>query len=194
MANHNMVDNNLGRVEKFLELAARLHVFIFLNIYGSGKILGGQFYRKGTLPEEVAKTTLDNASAYDLAWTFMGYSNAYILFIGASQIIGAWCLLWNRTKFVGVTILFPILLNIVVFDIIFLDEYGALASASIYLILLVIIVVINKQVFFDVIKRITLAGNVDSSIKLKFRDLVICLLIVSSIFGIEQIFIYFLDH
>lgn len=51
----------------------------------------------------------------------MGYSFAYILFIGVMQIVGAWMLLWERTKLLGVAILMPILVNIVVFDIIFLD-------------------------------------------------------------------------
>lgn len=35
---------------KVIELAARWYVFVFLNIYGLGKIAGGQFYRRGHLP------------------------------------------------------------------------------------------------------------------------------------------------
>jgi hypothetical protein len=36
------------------ELFTRLYVFIFLNIYGLGKIIGGQFHQRGHLSPEVA--------------------------------------------------------------------------------------------------------------------------------------------
>ena len=98
---------------KMFEVVCRSYVFIFLNFYGIGKIMGGQFYRKGQLPAEVAQTTIEQASAYDLAWSFMGYSFVYILFVGISQVIGAWLLIWNRTKMLGVMILFPIMVNII---------------------------------------------------------------------------------
>ena len=90
--------------KKVLELAFRVYVFMFLNVYGIGKILGGQFYRRGKLPEEVANMTLGEVDAYTLGFTFMGYSYGYILFVGISQLIGAWLLLWDRTKLIGVTI------------------------------------------------------------------------------------------
>jgi hypothetical protein len=63
--------------------------FLFLNIYGVGKTAGGQFYRRGRLPEDVANTVLSEAAAFDLAWTFMGYSFAYILFVGVAGVLGA---------------------------------------------------------------------------------------------------------
>ena len=128
-----------------LELAARWYVFIFLNIYGIGKIAGGQFYRRGRLPEDIANLTLGQVGAFELAWTFIGYSFAYILFIGVAEVVGAWLLLWEKTKLFGVAILLPILFNIVVFDAIFLDEYGALASATIYTLLLFVILVCNRD-------------------------------------------------
>ena len=120
---------NQLNLNKIFELACRWYVFLFLNFYGIGKIMGGQFYRRGQLPADVAATTIEQASAYDLAWSFMGYSFFYILFIGISQIIGAWMLLWNQTKLIGVTILIPIMLNIIIFDIIFLDVRDALVNA-----------------------------------------------------------------
>ncbi len=127
------------------EQVCRIYVFGFLNIYGWGKMLGGQFYRRGQLPEEVASTTLADASAFDLAWTFMGYSQFYILFVGVLQIIGAWMLLWNRTKIWGTLILLPIMTNIVAFDIVFLNTKGALVNATIYLIMLLFILYHNRN-------------------------------------------------
>jgi hypothetical protein len=130
---------------KAIELAARWYVFVFLNVYGTGKIHGGQFYRQGHLPPDVARTTLGAVGPFELAWTFMGYSFAYILFIGLAEIIGAWLLLWERTKLLGVAILLPVMINIIVFDVIFLDKYGALASATIYTALLFVILAFNAE-------------------------------------------------
>ena len=48
-----------------------------------------------------------------------------------AEIVGAWLLLWDRTKLFGVAILLPVMVNIIVFDIIFLDTHGATASATI---------------------------------------------------------------
>jgi hypothetical protein len=93
----------------------------------------------------VAHTTLGDAGPFELAWTFMGYSFTYILFIGLAEIVGACLLLWERTKLLGVAILLPVMVNILVFDIIFLDKYGALASATIYTMLLFVILALNGE-------------------------------------------------
>jgi hypothetical protein len=138
-----------------IELAARWYVFLFLNVYGVGKIAGGQFYRQGRLPEDVAGTLLGEAGAFDLAWTFMGYSFAYILFIGLAEVVGAWLLLWPRTKLLGVAILLPIMVNILVFDVIFLDAYGALASATIYTVLLFVILAYNRRAVGEAVRALT---------------------------------------
>lgn len=130
---------------KVLDLVARYYVCLFMIQYGIGKMIGGQFYRRGELPDAVAAMTLGEAPAYELGWTFMGYSGGYIAFIGISQIIGSLLLLSERTKLLGVTLLMPILVNIVVFDIIFLDTYAALASALIYLFLLFLILYLNQE-------------------------------------------------
>ena len=175
---------------KMFEVVCRSYVFIFLNFYGIGKIMGGQFYRKGQLPAEVAQTTIEQASAYDLAWSFMGYSFVYILFVGISQIIGAWLLIWNRTKILGVMILFPIMVNIIVFDIIFLDVRDALANAIIYFLMLNYILFFNKE---KVIKAFQALTKIDSNKPTeKNKNLVrIGLLGVMMlfIFGIDQFFV-----
>lgn len=143
MSDASLPQRMFGR--RVIDLAARWYVFIFLNIYGVGKIAGGQFYRPGRLPEDLAMTPLRDVGAFDLAWTFMGRSFAYILFIGLGEVVGAWLLLWERTKLIGVAVLLPIMVNILVFDVIFLDEYGALASATIYTLLLFVVAAINKE-------------------------------------------------
>ncbi len=182
-----MKNNDWG---KMFEVVCRCYVFVFLNFYGIGKIMGGQFYRRGELPVEVAQTTIEQASAYDLAWSFMGYSFLYILFVGISQIIGAWLLISNRTKILGVMILFPIMVNIIVFDIIFLDVKDALANATIYFLMLLYILYFNREKVIEAFLALTktsLPSSIEKSNKLKRIGFI--LLMMAVVFGIDQFFV-----
>ena len=180
-----MIKSNL--IETF-ELVLRQCVFIILNIYAISKLLGGQFYMKGKLPAEVANTTLGDASSFSLAWTFMGHSYFYILFIGISQLVGAWFLLWNKTKLIGVFILLPIMINIILFDIFFLDVYPALANAIIVLLMLFLIIFFNQDKIIDVIHRLT-SFQAKSKVPIKRRLLTfgITILIIVLIFTFDSL-------
>jgi len=179
---------------KILEQVCRWYVFLFLNFYGFGKILGGQFYRRGELPVEVAATTIGQASAYDLAWSFMGYSFIYILFIGVSQIIGAWFLLWDKTKLLGVMILFPIMVNIIVFDSIFLDIKDALANAIIYFLMLLYILYFNRNKIKAAFANLTSPSTIQASTTSNWKRLTITAVIMVVIFGIDQFFVNLIRH
>ena len=65
---------------RFIELAARWYVFIFLIQYGVAKIFGGQFYTQERIPSDVAEKTLANATHFELAWTFMGASFIIVVY------------------------------------------------------------------------------------------------------------------
>ncbi|MGB5981972.1 MAG: hypothetical protein WBG46_07475 [Nonlabens sp.] len=143
-----------------------------------------QFYRKGQLPVEVAEMTLGAADGYSIAWTFMGYSFAYILFVGILQIIGAGMLLWNRTKFIGTFILLPILVNIIVFDLIFLDKKGAVVNATIYFLMLIGVLWINRKIILVAIQLIL---NSMSKKNLSFKTITIVFMIMIIVFVVDQI-------
>ena len=184
-----------SRVRVVIELAARWYVFLFLNVYGLGKIMGGQFYLRARLPAEVARIPLGDAGAFDLAWTFMGYSFAYILFIGLAEIVGAWLLLWERTKLLGVAVLMPIMVNILLFDVIFLDEYGALASATIYTSLLLVILFLNRGRVGLALSALT-SGEQPALPTLKERALLglVVLLLMAVLFAFDQTLVNLLGH
>ncbi len=180
---------------RVIELAARWYVFIFLNVYGLGKIAGGQFYRRGRLPEEVASTPLGEAAAFDLAWSFMGYSFAYILFIGLAEVGGAWLLLWRRTKLLGVAILLPIMVNILVFDVIFLDKYGALASATIYTSLLLVILGCNRERVGQAIRALIPRPRPSQlSWQQKVKVVAAALVVMGLLFAFDQMLVNLLGH
>lgn len=167
-----------------IELVLRQCVFIIINIYGLSKLLGGQFYMKGKLPTEIANTTLGEASGFSLAWTFMGHSYAYILFVGIFQLLGAWFLLWNKTKLIGVLILLPIMINIIVFDIIFLDVYPALVNAIIVLLMLLLILFFNREIVKEIVINLT-GFESKTSIPIKkrlitFGTTILCIVLIFS--------------
>jgi len=180
-----------SNIKQTLELVLRQCVFIIISIYGISKILGGQFYLKGNLPAKIAETTLGEASSFSLAWTFMGHSYAYIIFIGIAQLIGAWFLLWNKTKLMGVIILIPILLNIIIFDIIFLDVWPALANAIICFSMLLLILFLNKEKILEVFQVLT--GFLPKS-KVPFKKRLLTFGITVIIIVLMFTFDSFLEH
>jgi hypothetical protein len=181
------------KFKKIFELVLRQCVFIILNIYAISKILGGQFYMKGNLPAEVANTTLGEASSFSLAWTFMGHSYFYILFVGIIQIVGAWFLLWNKTKLLGIFILIPIMVNIIIFDLIFLDVYPALANAIISFLMLLFILFLNKEKIIEVFQVLTTFPE-KSKVLLKRRilTLIITIIVIALIFTFDSFLEYWL--
>ena len=130
-----------------------------------------------------------------LAWTFMGYSFAYILFSGLAEVMGAWLLLWQRTKLLGVAVLLPIMVNILVFDVIFLDTYGALASATIYTLLLFIILVCNKERVGQAIRAlIPRVGSTPIALRRKMRGVVVALVLMGLLFAVDQMLVNLFGH
>ena len=148
---------------------------------------------KGKLPAEIANTTLGEASGFSLAWTFMGHSYFYIMFVGIAQLIGAWFLLWNKTKLIGVLILLPIMVNIIVFDIIFLDVYPALANAIIVLLMLFLILFFNREIVKDTVIKLT-KFQLKSSVSIKKRLITfgITILFIVLIFSFDSFIEYWL--
>jgi len=183
-----MIKSNL---KGLFELVLRQCIFIILNIYAISKLLGGQFYMNGKLPAEVANTTLGEASGFSLAWTFMGHSYFYILFVGLTQLVGAWFLLWNKTKLIGVLILIPIMINIIMFDIIFLDVYPALANAIIIFLMLLLVLFFNKEMITEAYQRL-INSRKNSKVPLKRRLITfgVTILIIVLIFTFDS----FIEH
>ena len=179
---------NKSNLKETFELVLRQCVFIILNIYALSKLLGGQFYMNGKLPAEIASTTLGEASGFSLAWTFMGHSYFYILFVGLTQLVGAWFLLWNKTKLIGVLILIPIMVNIILFDIIFLDVYPALANAVIVFLMLLLILFFNKEIIIAAYQRlISSPKNFKVPLKRKLLTIGITIIVIVLIFSFDSL-------
>ncbi len=181
--------------KEIIEMVCRLYVFFFLTAYGLGKVIGGQFYTPDSIPPEIETIPISQIPNFELAWVFMGRSYGYMLFIGIAEILGAIMLLFNRTKLLGTIILISIMVNVIVFDIFFLDKYGALASAIIYLTMLIIILWINNAKIIKVIKTLThFDRNIKTSIKEKIIKFSCVLLIIVVVFTFNQLVVSWLGY
>lgn len=181
--------------KEILELVCRWYVFFFLTAYGLAKLIGGQFYSPDRFPEELINVTLLEASNFELAWVFMGRSFGYMLFIGLGEIIGALLLLFNRTKLIGALILTTIMVHVIVFDVFFLDEYGALASAIIYFLMLITILWINKESIIKTLYHLTQFKTLpNSSIKTKVLKYASILILIGVIFSFNQFIVSWLGY
>ena len=170
----------------YFELAARIYAFTMLTVYGTGKIAGGQFYQDGNIPEKVAGTPLSEVGGFDLAWTFFGYSEGYILFIGLTQLLGAFLLLFERTKLLGVVMLIPVLLNIIVVDFFFSISTGAMLSAISYLTAVLFVAFINRDKIINAINTILIKSNTENGYKQKALQWGIAILIVAITVALEN--------
>lgn len=133
----------------------RIYLFITMSVYGWGKVANNQFFIRGHVPEAIARKTLVEATAHDIAWVFFGYSQAYLWFIGLSQALSAILLLFEKTRLLGVAILIPILVNVIVVDICYGVSPGPLMSAIIYLILVGIILYLNRKTVGEILQAFT---------------------------------------
>ncbi|MEM7086384.1 MAG: hypothetical protein AAF489_09390 [Bacteroidota bacterium] len=179
---------------KLVEWALRINVFLKLTIYGLGKILGGQFYTKGNIPEAIAKIPLGETNGYDLAWTFFGHSKPYILFIGISQLIGALLIVINRTKLLGGAILAPILLNIIVVDYFFGVAYGAMFSACFYLASVLFMFYVSRVQVADALRRLLIYSTNKKERKQQIIQVAIIIVGLAVVFFVEYFFINYFGY
>ncbi|NML66946.1 hypothetical protein HHL22_17205 [Hymenobacter sp. RP-2-7] len=100
-----------------------------LSLFGWQKIAKLQFFT----PLGMLDLPFSSFSGEDLTWAFFGYSYPYRVAIGLLQILGAWLLLFGRTRLLGTLVLVPILLNIVLLDYFYHLPVGVLCHALIIL-------------------------------------------------------------
>jgi hypothetical protein len=150
-----MKKTSLLSLSTLLELGARWYVCLTICAYGVGKIAGMQFGSQESMTENLGNLTIPELTPMQIMWLFFGYSYGYGLFIGLSQIIGGLMILHPRTKLLGITILIPILLNIIVADFFFEVLFGATLTAIWLFILLLFILWYEKENVIGAFKVLT---------------------------------------
>lgn len=120
------------------ELAVRIWVALYVCIYGIGKMNQFKNANLSDLP-------LSEISKPEMMWAFFGTTITYPLIIGSLQVLGAILLIFNRTKLIAAIILTPIFLNIILLDILYEIDKGALLNAVIYQVVFIFLIIQQRE-------------------------------------------------
>ena len=122
---------------------ARYFVGLTLISYGIAKFLEGQFPGPSFYTMD---TLVGNISPMGLAWRFFGYSDTYKIFMGLSEIIAGFLLLFRRTAILGALVSISVCLNIVLVNFSF-DVPVKLFSSHLLLFSILVLLPKIKPIF-----------------------------------------------
>ena len=148
------ISNRKKKLWDYFILCARFLLAWTLLSYGWGKLTENQF---GLSPAELSKPVKD-LGLFKLSW-YLFDQQPFKSFIGFSQIIAGLLLLWNKTRLIGALIAVPILLNILIIDITFIQMSGFYWRLSYYLFLDLLILWHDKERIISVFKNLTSGLN-----------------------------------
>jgi hypothetical protein len=116
-------------------LVARVWLALILLKYGYSKLIAGQFgVNKATL-----EMPLKSVGLFNLSW-YLADHEPFKSFIGISQIMVAFLLLFNRTVILGAFISIPIWINILMWDMTFMGLYTPFTIRITFYLLLTLLI------------------------------------------------------
>ena len=125
-------------------LSRYLASFLIL-FYGFAKLNGSQF----TILDSELDKPMGEVSGFWLTWYYFGYSSVYGNLIALAQILGGVLLMFQKTALLGSLLLLPIVTNIILVDILFAIDLGALIVAFIIEAALAIILMSHKDELYE---------------------------------------------
>ena len=120
------------------EMALVISVSLSMLLYGIGKPL--QFSNP-----TITQKPISSLTGMELMWAFYGYTKVYPIIMGIFEIAGALLLLFRQTRLIGGLIITSILLNVILQDIFYGVNVGALKAAIVYQISVLIIFWLNRK-------------------------------------------------
>lgn len=128
-------NRNYEKLNYWFLALTRYYLGYFMIYYGLFKIMPIQF---GEIAFWRMLQPYGESSPMGLAWTFLGYSKGYNLFMGLSEFIGGILLFHKRTRLLGGLILLPVTTNIVAINF-FYDVPVKLFSSELLLMAIIIV-------------------------------------------------------
>lgn len=122
---------------------ARYYVGLTLITYGIAKFLIGQFPGPSFYSMDIL---VGDISPMGLAWRFFGYSDTYKIFMGLSELIAGFLLLFRRTAILGALVAISVCLNIVLVNFSF-DVPVKLFSSHLLFFSILILLPATKALF-----------------------------------------------
>ncbi|EAZ82509.1 hypothetical protein [Algoriphagus machipongonensis] len=154
-----LIKKTRGQAENFYKwtlIYARYFVGLTLISYGIAKFLEGQFPGPTFYSMEVL---FGNISPMGLAWRFFGYSDTYKIFMGLSEIVAGFLLLFRRTSILGALVSISVCLNIVLVNFSFDVPVKLFSSHLLVFSFLVLIPKIKPVVDFFILHKSTTLGE-----------------------------------
>jgi hypothetical protein len=113
------------KIYGFLYAFIRYSIAFNVASFGWKKVFGLQF----VVPTEISDKPMNQQSGEWLTWYYFGYSLVYGLIIAFIQIGGAFLLLFRRTLLLGSIILFSFMFNLMLINIFYQMNAGALLQS-----------------------------------------------------------------
>jgi uncharacterized membrane protein YphA (DoxX/SURF4 family) len=129
---------------------ARFALALGMMPYGISKLFDMQFQ----VGASIYAQPLGSAPGTILTWAFLGYSPVFQFLLGVSETVPAILLLFARTRRLGALLLFPVLLNVVLFNY-FLDLWpGTQFISSLLLALNLFLLLYDFRMYADFLSRL----------------------------------------
>ena len=113
--------NSLQTYQRFQNIVCHALAFA-ISIFGWKKIFGLQF----RVPLSIADEPMSTQSGEWLTWFYFGHSYFFGCIVAGLQIGGSLLLLFRRTRLAGVMVLLPVMMNILLINIFYQMNTGAL--------------------------------------------------------------------
>ena len=130
---------------KLTRAILRYAVAFLVITYGFAKLNGSQF----TILDSELDKPMGDVSGFWLTWYYFGYSKFYGNLIAVAQVIGGVLLMFPRTTLLGGCLLLPIIANIILVDVFYAIDLGALLVALFIEVALLIILTPHAKELYD---------------------------------------------
>ncbi len=130
---------------EIVENAISWIVVLAMLLYGVGKFF--QFDGAAQINKTVAQMT-----GMELMWAFYGYSKPFALTIGFLEVTGGILIFFKKTRIIGCLLTSTVLVNVILQDIFYGVNVGALKAAVIYQTLIIIILWFNRSQLIEAFK------------------------------------------
>lgn len=167
-----------------LELSFVLVVTLSMLLYGIGKWV--QFSDPASIQKQVAELT-----GMELMWAFYGYSKTYALLLGVAEMTGAILFLIRPTRILGGLLLSGILLNVIVQDIIYEVNIGALRAAILYQGMVFFVLWLHRQPLRDSLQALLLPAGTAAQSR---QQRIVGLLLAVAAAALWKVIEYYFTH
>jgi hypothetical protein len=150
----------------WFQVIIRLTLIFAMLLYGFAKVFKGQFADHSL---ERLVQTVGHMSPMGLAWTFMGHSIFYNIFIGFIEILGGILLIFRKTVTLGSLVIIGVMSNVLMMNLTY-DIPVKLVSAHLCIMALILLQVNGQRVFDFFFKNKTIE-KVEYSVPLKNTNL-----------------------